>query len=503
MKTLSHSANSEQVRPVNGLWLALPVALALAAGGLLLSSARIARADMAPFPAQSGTGIGVASPTNIQMISETVLLSVVPFTRSADNPNPSADLGAKVVADFALLNPSNSAQNLKVGFPLEVPAKAAGAGGYIKLSNLKAIVGGTEAETQITTVGNETWSAWQMSFKPGLSLVRVTYDLPATTDSCNAELGYVLHTGAAWAGPIGQADLIVRYPYAAETTFVSPKGIYLGDTTPGFGIEGSDLHWHYDSLEPTAANDLAVTFVTPDCWLKVAEARNALNQQPTAENYWHLANTYAEIVFPHHGFYSPLIAQVADAQYQKALRLDPENPQIISDYAEFLAFQVGQLLPASRVVDMMRECNLALQLNPNDDLVVADCGYGLSSHIDDKGVPPEVRETAIALLTPQPTATLMPRPTATPLPTATIQPAAIGSPTAAPTALPILTASPRSNATSTPVAIAQVTVAGSPTPLATPVEQSSNGPAWTIGLIALVGLILVAGVFVLRRQRHS
>jgi hypothetical protein len=477
-------------------WLVVPMAAALAAVWLLLGTARAARADMAPFPAQEGNSLGPAAPTHVQMVSETVLIQLANISNTRGDPSLSV-LGAKVVADFAMRNPGTADEVLKVGFPMEVPKNAAAAGDYVKIANLAASAGGVAFDTQAETVNGEIWSAWQMRFAPGDTHVRITYDLPVTRDSCSAELGYVLHTGAAWAGPIGQADLIVRYPYAAEATFVSPKGMYLSDSTPGYQVEGTDLHWHYANLEPTLANDLAVTFVAPDCWLKVAQARVALNQQASAENYWHLAAAYAEIVFPHHGFYSPLIAQVADTQYQKALSLDPANPQLTIEYAEFLWYHVGYLLPADRTPDKIRQCAKALPLAPQDDFLAPTCGVFLVSLIGDTQVASDVQATVAAVLTVAPQPTLVPNATSTVMPSPTLSPSA--QPTASP--VPATTTSvPRPTASAATTQVAQVLA--TPLPAATTIPPAPAGApnAWLPIGIAIVALVLIAGGMVLLRR---
>jgi len=470
---------------------------------------------MAPLPAEGGASFDAASATDIRLISETVIMAVgdVNFTWTNDPGDVLTGTGAIVTADFVLNNPKNSPQTLKVGFPLQIPAQANQPGSaFASIHDLRAFVGDNEAETTVETVGQETWSAWQMSFAPGETHVRVTYDLPATTDACNAELGYVLHTGAAWAGPIGQADLIVRYPYAAEATFVSPHGIYLGNSTPGYRVAGTDLRWHYDNLEPTPANDLAVTFVTPECWLKVAGARAALNQQASAENYWHLASAYADIVFPHHGFYSPLIAQVADAQFKKALALDPKNPEINAAYAEYLDVQVGdqgELLGPSHQPSKIQQCLVALPLAPHDDQLLYACVPILNAAIGDPNVSANVQATVAAVLTAAPLPTFPPRVSSTPV-NPTAAPSAVASPSLVPSPTVTLgvteTAAPPPTATtapppatSTPIAVAQVTAAVAPTPV--PVAPPSSGLPWTAVLTGVAVLLLAAaGVFYWRQR---
>jgi hypothetical protein len=89
---------------------------------------------------------------------------------------------------------------------------------------------------------------------------------------------------------------------------------------------------------------------------------------------------------------------VADAQFQKALSLDPANPQINIDYAEFLWYQVGYLLPASRQPDEVQQCVKALHLAPQDDQSSSICGEFLAS----VNVDPEATSLAAEAAAPQP-----------------------------------------------------------------------------------------------------
>ena len=469
--------------------------LALSALTIVLGGGQRALADMAPFPAQEGNSFGPAAPTSIQMSAETVVIQLGVITTTlmdVDHVGP----GAVVTADFVMHNPDSQTHSLGVGFPLQVPEKYAQAGAYIKISQLAAFSGGTQIPTQLAAVGSETWAAWQMAFAPGDTRVRITYDLPATVDRCSEEIGYVLHTGAAWAGPIGQADLIVRFPYAAEATFVSPHGIYLGNTTPGYQVEGTDLHWHYDNLEPTPADDLAATFVTPDCWLTVAQARTAVSQRATADNYWHLATAYGDIVSYGHSFYSPLIAQVAAAQFQKALSLNPSSPQINADCAEYLFYQFGgDLLPNETQSQVVQQCLRALHVSTLDDVLNATCGDFLAS----ANVDPEATllPTDAAALTAAPPALVL-EASVTPAPTST--PISSPQPTASP--FPVAaTTLPPPTVTIAATAVAQVIATSLPTAAATPVSPAASTLPWVplgAGIVAI--LVIASGVMVWRRR---
>jgi hypothetical protein len=190
-----------------------------------------------------------------------------------------------------------------------------------------------------------------MTFPPGETALRVTYDVIVRAGYYGpaAIVNYVLHTGAGWANTIGQADIIVRFPYLAEPTFIDPQG-----TLANYQVDGFDVKWHFEDLEPTEANDIVLKVVPPDVWEGVGQARQALASNRTAENYANLARAYGNIISNYYvlaepqalySFYSPLLAQTAEAQYLKAIELDPNNRELRQEVTEFVMKWEGLLLP--------------------------------------------------------------------------------------------------------------------------------------------------------------
>jgi hypothetical protein len=125
-----------------------------------------------------------------------------------------------------------------------------------------------------------------------------------------------------------------------------------------YTVNGFDVRWHFENLEPTEADDLVLTFVQPYLWREVGRARQAVTAEPTSQNYWNLARTLASVISEYnpsypdslYSFYSPLLAQIAEAQYLKAIELDPANKELRQEFAEFVQSHAGIMLPTESFV---------------------------------------------------------------------------------------------------------------------------------------------------------
>lgn len=66
---------------------------------------------------------------------------------------------------------------------------------------------------------------------------------------------YILRTGSTWQGPIGQADIVVRWErdryVVPETLSARPSGYLQGQR---------ELRWHFTNLEPTLEDDIRISF---------------------------------------------------------------------------------------------------------------------------------------------------------------------------------------------------------------------------------------------------
>jgi len=236
----------------------------------LLGIVELASADVGPVALdEHGYTLSPVEATRIQMISETVLIEVIKpvsltyYSYAKGSAGAEGEIGdivgVQVTADFLFRNPETETQGLMVGFPLTFPSPAELQQhlyiDFYPLQQLRAFVNGQELETRQETVDGSPWRVWHMEFPPGDTQVRVAYLM-----SPFEGVGYILHTGAPWAGPIGQVDLTVRFPCPVGEIFMDPP------PPPGHTVEGHDLRWHYENLEPTQAEDLFFHFAAPSCW---------------------------------------------------------------------------------------------------------------------------------------------------------------------------------------------------------------------------------------------
>lgn len=166
---------------------------------------------------------------------------------------------AWVTCAFTFTNAGPAIQVL-MGFP----QAQAFAGGDPVLRDFRATVDGQEATVAYRPNAQPEgewdyagWHAFAVDFATGQTrTVRNTYHGRLNWQSNGGRaFEYVLHTGATWRGPIGQAEVIVRWQrdrdVAPETLLASPSGYTLGR---------HELRWHFTDLEPTREDDIRVYF---------------------------------------------------------------------------------------------------------------------------------------------------------------------------------------------------------------------------------------------------
>lgn len=310
-------------------WAAVSSCLALLF--MAAVSAQPASANPSP-PGQPGVSLGPTAITAVQMISETVTLTVASDICKESNGAPdiiwSGCMGARVVGDYLLRNPGRQTIELTVGFPRVIPTSDLGPPSpdyFDPLRNLKTFVDGVEIATYELAVNGETWDAWEMSFPEGDVHIHITYDMPVTLlGGPMVMLGYQLDTGAAWAGAIETGDVIVRFPYSAEELFLD-----LNHTQAGYQISGNEVRWHFENLEPTLSDNIRIGFAVPEYWEVVLQARHAVAADPTAENYLTLADAYDYFFRYADSFgWSGPIAQAEIEALLRAIEQDPDNKDI-------------------------------------------------------------------------------------------------------------------------------------------------------------------------------
>jgi hypothetical protein len=228
-----------------------------------------------------------------------------------------------------------------------------------------------------------------VTFPPNQDVnIQVSYLLEGTGEYPFVAFYYLLHTGAGWNGTIGSADLIVRLPYEATTqNVIFDESTGWSQTTPGGAIQGQDVRWHFEDLEPDQSNDFQISLVMPSAWQQVLRERGNVSANPNDGEAWgRLGKLYKEMFFFRKGFRTDaggqqLYALSMDA-YEKCLSLLPNDAlwhagfaDLLAYHAWFSAYDAQDVRP--EMLHAMQEINTALQIAPDNKKVkeIADTIY--------------------------------------------------------------------------------------------------------------------------------
>lgn len=254
--------------------------------------AQAAWADIAPEPITKAQSLAPRLTTSVSMDREHVQVTLT-------------ENKAHVKATFWMRNSSKSPTTLDVGFPDQHPTF--GEFG-LSVANLKVTVDGAEQEYEAhdKTVDQPAWYVWQMTFGSEQKRVIVveydcktfrgredefsewTEDRARTLDMCEGrlpedeafkehvkewkkndiqrhhvvrslraardrEFGYVMATGAAWHGPIGEAVIEVKLADDAA------KCIEL--LSPGRASWQNDtITWRFHNIEPRTSTNIVIGY---------------------------------------------------------------------------------------------------------------------------------------------------------------------------------------------------------------------------------------------------
>lgn len=229
-------------------------------------------ADIAPEPLfTGGAGITVkGKPLTVEMAWEEVDL------------HPTADWN-RVKALFGMRNTGRENATLEVGFPSYF---------QLELNDFRVSVDGrpVEAERKVDDVsaGDRKrlfvhWMCWTMTFPPGREVkIEVSYqvktgrtfkdlwieDLPEDLQAAlwTRESGYVLRTGARWAGKIGRAEIRLHYGAEVKKEFLSFAAMEPGGTWTHDAKAGTDTlvlkDFEPDDRGWSSTSDVVYTFRT-------------------------------------------------------------------------------------------------------------------------------------------------------------------------------------------------------------------------------------------------
>ncbi len=455
---------------------------------LLLASAVFfgeVHADVAPPQMPPGANPLPEETTQVRMESETVLIEV--------RMNTEGDPGhARVTATFHMRNLGTEDEVMPVLFPV---AFDDGFSAYPQIEDLRVKVDGVLVDTTPVMrpeyfygFKDVRWEQFTVRFPVGQEVViEVSYTLRATQmyDEAFVNYTYVLETGAGWKGTIGSVDIILRLPYPANGGNVLLEGsVGWREAPPGGVVEGDEVRWHFDDLEPTRNDNVVITLVLPSVWQHVLNEEANVQAYPNDGEAWGRLGMYLKAALRFKGKLwwrddpgaEPLYDR-AEQAYERAVTLLPKDPLWHAGYADFLwgryhmrsggVFDAIQSRHApdpeawEKVIRAMQEFHTAYTLAPDNEVILdllymvegwdfkkeflrrTDDGYDFLA-LTATPYPPPGRSIPPLTSTPRPTptatrpatATLPPSPTVTQSPTAAQLPTATSSPVSSPAATP-------------------------------------------------------------------
>lgn len=318
-----------------------------------------------------GSSIQPEGETPIQMTAQTVTMNIRGATE-ADNAliklNPDS-YGysirpiwypgvAEVEVDFTMKNPTSEAISMDVMFPLASALE--GVGWQLmseeivpSIQEFQVSVDGTPLEYSVDELPNPKgadrpllpWANFPVTF-PGNeeTVIHVSYTIPLQYSAMGLEmlLYYVFQTGAGWAGPIGEAEMILNLPYPASEATVtgvasgslslplSSNGASSAELPSGAMFEGNQARWVWIDFEPGLDDIFAVWLLLPDKWQELENARLAVEADPQDGRAWlDLANTYHFLSwfdFRMPSVFRATYVPLGIEAYQKAAELLPDQP---------------------------------------------------------------------------------------------------------------------------------------------------------------------------------
>ncbi|MGE5676283.1 MAG: hypothetical protein ACM3XM_20770, partial [Mycobacterium leprae] len=246
---------------------------------LLLTISSPVLADSAPMLAV-GPNLQPMESTTVRLESERIDIRL-----HADERTPLilSDAAADYRIQFHFVPTAD--ESLTLGFPLFVIDQANRIDGA-HIQDFRVQTGGNELPTETKTALyqgiNTEWATFPVSFQSGKPLdLEITYRMPVAPAGkfwdADLWLGYVIRTGAYWAGTIGKAEanLTVDRPLRPEDIRTTGRPGAPG-TTPGWVLQNGGLHWEWQEVEPDF--DLSVQ-VANIYWLDMpTEIRKLLGQ---------------------------------------------------------------------------------------------------------------------------------------------------------------------------------------------------------------------------------
>jgi hypothetical protein len=394
-----------------------------------------ASADVAPPASPPGANLLPGGETTmVRMEAETVVLDV-------QRRSPRGGEGeAKVTADFMMHNLGQVEERMDVRFPLSFwDGSSDGWGNFPEIGQVKVTVAGrtVDGRRQMGPAYGRSstveipWLVFPVRFPAGADVpIRLTYTAEGMGETGFVAFKYILETGAGWNGTIGSADIIVRLPYqASNQNVIFDEQIGYSMTTPGGQIEGREIGWHYDDLEPTSEQNLEVSLVKPAYWEALVQAQDQTGQNPRDGEAWGQQGKAAkEIIRLRRGYRQDAGGQdlyrLSLQAYEQAVNLLPDDALWHLGFADlvFEHYYWHVHMAGSRDLSEMllaaQQIRQAYALKPDDQRILDmldEITYSLPGAVMNEG---GTYDFLILTATPAPDSTFFPAFFATPSPTA-------------------------------------------------------------------------------------
>lgn len=341
------------------------------------------QADIAPpaNPPGSNPQPGVES-TQVRMQAETVLIDV------RNDTAPQSLGSARVTADFTMRNTGAADESIPVRFPISINN---GFSEFPEITDMVIKVDGRQVSYKRVNYPDPQyqseslpWAEFNATFPAGKeTAIQVSYSLKGTGYYPYTVFYYILETGAGWKGTIGSADITLRLPYEAnKQNVVIDFQIGFGETTRAPVFQGNEARWHFEDFEPGRDGpvwNMEFALVAPSAWRAVLTEQGNVKRSPSdAEAWGRLGRAYKSLFLLNRGYREDAggaeLYQASVAAYEKCLELKPKDAQWHAGYADLLVNRAywdswGQN-PSPALYQGLREINTALQLAPNDPVVV-------------------------------------------------------------------------------------------------------------------------------------
>lgn len=348
--------------------LAVCILIAVAAA---IVPGRAALSDVAPprQPPGSSVAPAAAGTTMVQMLSENVTLWI--------RPGAGGGYVTSVTADFNFRNQGLAAEFMQARFPME---SLTGLGARYENGDPKLVrnfavqAGGTAlpvvvVQEPFTDGPMFAWSTFPITFPVGKDVfLHVSYELDMTSGSSGDGLWYILQTGAGWYGTIGSAVVTFRFPYA-----VGPVNVAKPERAV---ITGNEVRFFFSDFEPDYKDDVALGFAWPEAWRRVLDLERQTGENPhDVRSIIALADAYQDLCEAR-GLDA---SRLAETTVMMGLTYSPDSADLHAEWAKIFLARLGPLCGGydadgfdrdQTVVGLQRELNLALQIDPQNELAL-------------------------------------------------------------------------------------------------------------------------------------